>query len=89
MKVLSQKQHLLEMIKIKFFNSETGEYDLQGKFLTLIQLEDQLLQFFSEYDTFVVEELREVLGVVSQMIIGSPYERRFGKMCLDLQKRLR
>lgn len=85
------KRSLLASIRAKFFCAERGTYELDGRFSDLLQLEQELHKFFSMGlgDSFLLDEMREVLKVVEELFEGTPYwQIRFREVCCAIRRHL-
>ena len=82
------KVQLLDTMKKEFFDPATGAYKLSSKVPQVLEFEKKLLQFVElvSWDTFLFEDLNEVLTLVLEMLENSPYAGRLGKQCFELRR---
>jgi exonuclease VII small subunit len=83
------KVNLIDTMKTKFFDRQSGAYNLECQFSEVLKFEDNLVKFFGlvVWDTFLIDEFHEIIGLVEEMFQGTPYEIRFGELCLEIGQR--
>ena len=90
LEVILMKRSLLRTVEDWFFDKTSGKYSLETKFQEILKFEKELLKFFASGvdDSFLAEEMHEVVVVVEQLFEDTPYEIRFKKICYDIKQRL-
>jgi hypothetical protein len=83
------KVELVDTMKTKFFDRQSGAYNLECQFAGVLKFEENLVKFFGlvVWDTFLMDEFHKILGLVEEMFQGTPYEIRFGEPCFEMRQR--
>ena len=74
-------RNLMQSAKEKFPGA--GRYNLKGRFAEVLDFEQEVSKFFSEYlcDSFLVAEVHSVRLLIEEVFDGTPYEKRFRAIC--------
>lgn len=74
-------RNLMRSAKEKFPGA--GRYNLKGRFAEVLDFEQEVSKFFSEYlcDSFLESEVHSVRQLIEEVFDGTPYEKRFRLIC--------
>ena len=78
---VTRMRNLMQSAKEKFPGA--GRYNLKGRFAEVLDFEQEVSKFFSEYlcDSFLVAEVHSVRLLIEEVFDGTPYEKRFRAIC--------
>ena len=81
-----QKHILVMYAKEKFLRN--GEYNLEGRFVEVLQFEQKCSKFFAWFlgDSFLVEVVNDVRCLVEEIFEGTPYESHFKGACQTISR---
>ena len=79
------KQNIMRFVKVNFVDN--GAYNLEGKFAEVIQFEEKVSKFFSEYlgDSFLMEEVHDVRCLFEELFESTPYEEHFKEVFITIR----